>query len=443
MSPRALLRLLWFGACAIGLASYSASARAQSGIAVLDFTGRLSAESRWFPQSALFPGQGAHASGFAAEPNLYVEDEAGRILNVTPYFRYDSADGRRTHFDLREAYFLFSGPLGSGGWELRLGVDRVFWGVVESRHLVDIVNQIDLVEHPDEKTRMGQPMAYATWSSDWGVLELLGMSYHRKRTFPGSKGRLRASLVVADGRVEYESSSGKWHPDFAARYSHTLGLMDFGVSVFDGTAREPALGVDLPVASVPPVPPNQGGPSVTPGMPVPPGPTGPPALYPIYNQIRQYGLDAQWTTGSLLLKLEAIRRSGAPNLAGVEETYNAFVLGGEYTFFSLWDSDADLTLFAEWDRDGRGRRATNFYENDLFAALRLMLNDVQGTEATVSVLHDLDKNQRIFGFELARRLTDRFSLDLGAVAITNIDRDDLYYDLRQDGFVQLGIDYHF
>lgn len=427
MPSRALVRLLWFGACLIGVAMHPDSSHGQAGIYDIDLSGRLAAESRWFPQSALFLGQGSLASGFVAEPNLYLEDDAGRILNVTPYFRYDSADDRRTHYDLREAYILLSGAAGNGEWEFRLGVDRVFWGVVESRHLVDIVNQIDLVEHPDEKTRMGQPMAYVTWSSDWGVLELLGMSYHRKRTFPGSNGRLRASIVVDESRVEYERETGKWHPDFAARYSHTLGLLDFGASVFDGTAREPALGLCFDCGDTG----------------VPPGPPGLPVLYPIYNQIRQFGLDAQWTTGSLLLKLEAIRRSGAPNLAGEEETFNAFVLGGEYTFFSLWNTASDLTLFAEWDRDGRGRRATNFYENDLFAALRLMLNDVQGTEVTVSVLHDLDKRQSIYGLELARRLTDAFSLDLGAVAITNIDRDDLYYDLRRDGFVQLGINYHF
>ena len=436
MPSRALVRFLWFGICMIGVAMHPASSSAQAGIYTIDLSGRLAAESRWFPQSALFQGQGSHASGFVAEPNLYVEDEAGRILNVTPWFRYDSADDRRTHFDLREAYILLSGAAGNGEWELRLGIDRVFWGVVESRHLVDIVNQIDLVEHPDEKTRMGQPMAYVTWSSDWGVVELLGMPYHRLRTFPGSDGRLRASIIVDNDRVEYESSSGKWHPDFAARYSHTLGLLDFGASIFAGTAREPALGLCLDCGG----PPGSPGPPGPPGLP---GPPGPPVLYPIYDQIRQFGLDAQWTTGSLLLKLEAIRRSGARNLAGEEEDFNAFVLGGEYSFFSLLDSDADLTLFVEWDRDGRGRRATNFYENDLFAALRLMLNDVQGTEMTVSVLYDLDKSQSIYGLELARRLTDSFSLDLGAVAITNIDRDDLYYDLRQDGFVQLGINYHF
>jgi len=430
MPSRITLRLLCFGVCLIGVSVYTVSLRAQAAIAEIDFTGRLSAESRWFPQSALFPDQGTHASGFVAIPNLYLEDEVGRVLSITPFFRYDSADARRTHFDLREAYILLTGALGNGEWELRLGIDRVFWGVVESRHLVDIVNQIDLVEHPDEKTRMGQPMAYVTWSSNWGVLELLGMTYHRARTFPGSKGRLRASLIVEDERVEYEGSSGKWHPDFAARYSHTLGLLDFGVSVFDGTAREPTLGLCLDCG----------------GQPGPTGqssPPGPPALFPTYERIRQFGVDAQWTTGSLLLKLEAIRRTGARNLLSREEDYNAFVVGGEYAFFSLLDSDADLTLFVEWDRDGRGRRATNFYENDLFAALRFMLNDVQGTEVTASVLHDLDRGQRIYGLKLARRLADAWSVNLESVAISNIDASDLYYDLRRDGFVQFSLDYHF
>ena len=427
MPSRITFRMLYIGVCLIGVSIYTVSSRAQTAIAEIDFTGRLNAESRWFPQSALFPDQGTHASGFVAIPNLYLEDEAGRVLSITPFFRYDSADARRTHFDLREAYFLLTGALGNGEWELRLGIDRVFWGVVESRHLVDIVNQIDLVEHPDEKTRMGQPMAYVTWSSNWGVLELLGMTYHRARMYPGSSGRLRASLIVDDERVEYEGSSGKWQPDFAARYSHTLGLMDFGVSVFDGTAREPTLGLCLDCG----------------GQPVQPGQLSPPALYSTYERIRQFGVDAQWTTGALLLKLEAIRRTGARNLLSREEDYNAFVVGGEYALFSLLGSDADLTLFVEWDRDGRGRRATSFYENDLFAALRFMLNDVQGTEVTASVLHDLDRSQRIYGMELVRRLSDTWSVNLEAVAITNIDPSDLYYDLRRDSFVQFSLDYHF
>lgn len=418
MPFRLLLRYTALGVWMIHGLFCTFAAFAGTGIVVHDFSGRLSAVSRWFPESALHPEQRSHASGFVAIPNLYLEDEAGRSLNLTPFFRYDSADAQRTRFDLREAYILLFGALGSGEWELRLGIDRLFWGVVESRNLVDIVNQVDLIEHPNEKTRIGQPLAYVTWSADWGVLELLGLPYHRARTFPGRHGRLRGSLIVDDNYREYESSSGKWHPDFAARYSHSAGLLDFGISAFNGTAREPFFGLCTDCGDQ-------------------------PVLYPVYDQIRQFGLDTQLTTGPWLFKLEAIRRSGARNLLNMEENYTAFVLGGEYTFFTLWNSDIDLTLFAEWDRDGRGRRATNFFENDLFLAARIALNDVQGTEFFTSVLNDVGRDQRIFTVEMSRRLSDTWSVNLEAVSVSNIDEAEIYYDLRRDSFIQCNLNYNF
>ena len=133
-----------------------------------EFSGRINLESRWFPEAGAHPGQRAHASGFVAEPKLYLEDAAGRSLTLAPFFRYDNTDSRRTHADLREAYLLLFGEIGDGEWELRVGVDQVFWGVTESQHLVDIVNQVDLVEHPAGEAKLGQPMVYLTWSSDWG-----------------------------------------------------------------------------------------------------------------------------------------------------------------------------------------------------------------------------------------------------------------------------------
>ena len=102
------------------------------------FSGRLNAESRWFPEAGAHAGQRSHASGFVAEPRLYLEDAAGRSLTLAPFFRYDNTDPRRTHADLREAYLLLFGEIGDGEWELRAGVDQVFWGVTESQHLVDL-----------------------------------------------------------------------------------------------------------------------------------------------------------------------------------------------------------------------------------------------------------------------------------------------------------------
>ena len=399
-------------------------ASAETGFADrIEFSGRLSTETRLHPESAAHPRQRAHASGIAAEATAYVEDDEGRSFTFTPFFRYDAGDPDRTHADLREAFLLLYGDAGEGEWELRLGVDRVFWGVVESRPLVDIVNQTDLVEQPNEKTKMGQPMAHFTWSGDWGAVEVFGLTGHRTRTFPGAHGRLRSALVVDQDLTSYESSAGEWHLDFAGRYSGSFGPFDVGLSMFDGTSREPTL---LPA-------------QVESGL----------VLAPHYEQIRQFGLDAQLTTGDWILKLEAIHRAGSQNrrlvqpLGYEEDDYAAFVVGGEYTFNSVWDSDADVSVLAEWTRDGRGRWATNVFENDLFLAARLGLNDEQSTEFVVSTLASLDTDGRILSAEFKRRLSDRWSLHVESTVYLGIDRNDVAYDVRRDGFIGVNLDYNF
>ena len=217
-------------------------ARADDGfVEFVEVSGRLSSETRVYPETAAHPDQRSHASGFAAEATVYMEDDEGRSITITPFLRYDAGDPDRTHADLREAFLLLYGDIGDDEWELRLGVDRVFWGVVESRPLVDIVNQTDLVEDPDEKTKMGQPMVHLTWSGDWGALELFGLTGHRERTFPGRHGRLRPGPVVNPDLTSYESPAGEWHLDLAARYTGSFGPVDIGLSVFDGTSREPTL----------------------------------------------------------------------------------------------------------------------------------------------------------------------------------------------------------
>ena len=383
-----------------------------------DFSGRVSIESRWYPQSAAHSGQRSHGSGFVAEPKLYLEDAQGRSLTLAPFFRYDGGDPRRTHADLREAYLLLFGEIGNHEWELRLGVDRVFWGVTESRHLVNIINQIDLVEHPYKEPTLGQPMVHLTWSGDWGAAEIFGLTYHRARTFPGRYGRLRFPLVVDNERVSYESDAEQWHLDLAARYSGSFGPVDVGMSVFDGTSRDPFLLLDEDR-------------------------NGEPALLPYYEQIRQFGLDAQLTAGSWLFKLEAIRRSGARNRLGLEEDYVASAFGGEYTFYSVFGSAVDLSLLGEWNYDGRGPNATNIFQNDLFLAARCAFNDVQSTEILASIMEDVDTTTRVLTFELNRRISDRWSLRLEAIALLGIDKLDLSYATRRDSFIEPSLIYNF
>lgn len=412
------------GVAALGIATLGITTGA-SGESLIDsheFSGSVTVENRWFPKTAAIPEQKDFGVSLVAAPELYLESADGTSLTLEGFYRYDSSDSVRSHADLRKAYLLFVGQIEDQEWELRLGVDRVFWGVAESRHLVDIVNQTDLVENPSEEVKLGQPMAHLTLSGDWGAAELFALPYHRLRTFPGRHGRLRSAFVVDNDRVMYESGAEEWHFDVAARYSHSVGLFDVGLSVFEGTSREPSLQPALPLCALDP---------------------GACVLVPLYEQIRQYGLDAQMTYEAWLLKLEAIRRMGARNALAEEEDYTAYVAGGEYTFYSVFDTDIDLGLLAEWNRDSRKTRATNIFQNDLFFALRLAFNDFASTDLLVGILEDVDTRSRSFNAQFNRRLSDSLTLNVEATFFHNIAVDDAAYSTRRDNFINIGLTYSF
>ncbi len=394
------------GALAALLLLGAAGAEAQT----LDLSGEVSLQARWYPESPAFRDQRSRTGGLVVEPTLYAEAGPGTSFTLAPFYRFDSADPERTHGDLREAYLLTFGEWGEESWELRLGLDRVFWGVAEVHNVVDIINQVDLVEHPRDRPKLGQPMAHLTVSGDWGIAESFLLPYHRKRAFPGRHGRHRAGSPIDDD-ARYESGAEERHLDFAFRYSNAVDLLDFGLTAFAGTSREPSFLAE--------------------GK----------RLVPYYEQIRQFGIDAQLTTDPWLYKLEAIHRSGLRNLRGREEDYSAFILGMERSFDALFGSRADLTFLAEWLYDGRGGRAASAWANDAFVMGVLAFNDVQGTELAAGLLGDLRHDTRALNMELKRRLSDSWSMRLEGIVNLSTDPQDLTYDGRRDSF--LGMEFSF
>ena len=105
------------GAIAALLLMAAAAAGAES----LELSGDLKLQGRWYPQSPAFPEQRSSAVGLAVEPTLYWEPAPATGFTLTPFYRYDSADSRRTQADLREAYMLTYGDWGENSWELRWG----------------------------------------------------------------------------------------------------------------------------------------------------------------------------------------------------------------------------------------------------------------------------------------------------------------------------------
>lgn len=373
-----------------------------------ELSGYVAAEGRLFFNDPLFPEQDRNDGSFAFQPEYYHEWEDGPSFLFVPFGRLDSADSERTHFDIRELNYLWP----TEDWELRLGIGKVFWGVTEFVHLVDIVNQTDLVENIDEEDKLGQPMVHLSVPRDWGILDMFLLPYFRERTFPGRKGRLRHALVVDTDHPMYESDDEEHHVDFAARYSHTVGDLDFGIYHFIGTGREPTL---LPGADK----------------------KGRPVLIPYYEQINQTGLDLQLVAGQWLWKLESLYRTGQG------DDFFASVGGFEYTFVGVAESNMDLGVIGEYAYDERRDNATTVYENDVMFGLRLAANDAESTELLAGLIQDLDSPTRALSVEASCRLGSNWKLSLQAWGFLDSPRDDLLFNVRDDDFLQVELAYYF
>lgn len=379
-----------------------------------EISGYVAAEARLFPDEPLFAEQRLHGFSIVAEPEYYAEWEDRSSLAVSPFLRVDFADGERTHADIREALYrrIYD------DFDLAVGVGRVFWGVTESQHLIDIVNQTDLIENVDEEDKLGQPMVNLTLLRDWGTLNVFYLPYFRERTFPGRQGRLRSGFAVDTDAAVYDSGARHWHPDFAVRYSDSRGAWDYGIHHFYGTSREPAFVPRL-------------------------DPGGAVVLVPRYDLINQTGIDVQYTTGAWLWKLEALYRQGQRNARGVEENYAAWAGGFEYTFFGVWQSDVDIGVLGEWSFDTRRDLATRAFDNDLFVGSRIAFNDIQSTEILAGIVQDLDDSGRLISLEASRRIGASYRLSLEFRAFTGVPSIDLLNSVRRDDHLLVEFAYYY
>jgi hypothetical protein len=366
-----------------------------------EWSGNLTAEYQGFPSSPSYSGQvGDNFSGSGQLSFVHEWDDGQQIFAFVPFVRVDQHDDQRSHGDIRELTWVKV----ADSWELRLGIRKVFWGVTESQHLVDIINQTDLVESPDGEEKLGQPMVNLALIRDWGTVDLFILPYFRERTFPGIEGRLRTPLPVDDDQAIYQSDDEQQHLDYALRWSHYLGDWDVGLSYFDGTSRDPEL--------------RNGG----------------SVLIPYYDQIQQWGVDLQATKGGWLWKLEGIHRRTSG------DDYSAAVGGFEYTLYGVLESGSDVGLVMEYLYDERSDTAP--LQNDLMVGVRWTMNDVQSTEALFGTITDLETGSAIYSLEASRRLGDNWKMTLEG-RVYQPDSTDPIYLYRNDDYLQVELGCYF
>jgi hypothetical protein len=371
----------------------------------------LGAEIRIYPEDPNWAGQRDDIfwpSFYGQLDMTYNWDDGRHQIQVTPYGRYDVYDERRSHIDLRELNYSYRGD----GWDALIGAHVVFWGRTESHHLVNVINQVDLVENFDAESYLGQPMVNLNFTGDWGKLGLFAMTGFRNQTFPSNDGRLRGPTRIAAYEPEFECSADEWCWDFAARYENSFGPLDVGLSYFHGTNREP---IFLAIMS-----------------------GGTPEIQPFYQLMDQIGADAAYALGNWIFKLEAIYRWNAdhPLVSGTSHFF-ATVFGGEYTFKDPFDEGFDLGLLAEYNWDDRdASQPGTVFDNDVFVGARISMNDETDTHALIGALIDVRDGSSYIYLESSRRVGDDWRVGVEARVFTGNDNNALNA-IDHDSYVQL------
>ena len=374
-----------------------------------DFSAELALEGRYFLEKGLQEQE-------RLQPSLRGELEFQKRIdadnfNFVLFGRLDSEDDERSHADIREAYWTHV----ADGWETKIGISKVFWGVTESRHLVDVINQTDLVENVDTEDKLGQPMIKFAVERDWGNLDFFWLPYFREQTFGGQDGRLNPLPFIVDTKnAQYESSAEQWHSDFALRFATRVGDLDLAISHFTGTSRNPVLVFNGSITD--------------------------PRFTPIYRQIDQTGLELQYIFEDWLWKFEGITSSGEL------QRYSAAVFGFEYTQVGIFETAADLGWIVEYlfdDRHGHAndsvKSAPHNFERDVFLGWRYAMNDVDSTEILTGVIYDPKTEESLYSIEFSQRLASdlKINVELRAFQGSEQDSELKAYYMRDEDYIQL------
>lgn len=370
------------------------------------FSGVAKGEARYFTEEGKYGNTEQFHPSFVVEPQaLYSWDNDRQVTTFVPYARFDDQDNQRTHVDVRELSYVGA----FNDVEVRVGVSKVFWGVTESSHLVDVVNQTDLVDNLDGEDKLGQPMLNLSYLTDYGTLSGFFLPYFRERTFSGADGRFRGPLAINTDKVQYLHEDGQNHMDYAARWSHYIGDFDFGVSYFKGTNRDPFF---KPVSTT--------------------------EISPIYAQMEQYSLDSQYIYGDWILKSEMLVRDSQ-----LEKKYFSTVTGFEYTFSNIKQSGLDVGVLSEWLYDERGTTGQSPFYDHTFVGTRVALNDAKSTELLAGVFVDNhDVSLSSFRLEAERRINENWKWEVNANIIHEPTPSNALSLYEKDSYIEANISFY-
>ena len=328
---------------------------------------------------------------------------------MEPYLRYDRYDKNRSLFDFKENNLTYY----YNDIQLKAGISEVFWGITESKNLVDIINPKDVTDG-DQKAKLGQTMlAFSNYSEKFGILDFYYLPFFKNSSQIGEEGRLRLSKPIENYNIVYEGGAGSKVPSWALKWEHSFRFFDFSLQGFRGNSRESSTIGKLENLQL--------------------------KYFQGYERISQIGTYFQVISGPIIYKLEVIKRNGQKNAKNIRENFFSYTLGLEHLINNLFENKWDLTSFIEYHNDDRNGDSTDILQNDLFLATRLNFNNIDGTEFLTSITLDTDGGGNTSTVELSSRITDNIRVTGSYNSYWSANETDILYSFRRDNYFSINI----
>ncbi|MDC3057273.1 hypothetical protein OA100_00295 [Alphaproteobacteria bacterium] len=344
---------------------------------------------------------------------LFVEPTSNINLLIEPTYRYDHHDKERSLFDISQGYFLYF----NDSSEIKVGKEKVFWGVTELKNLVDIINSPDDASGED-KAKLGQSLVSYSYINDKiGFVDLIYMPIFHEPTKIGKRGRLRLALPTQNYNTSYQGGAGIKVPSWAAKWQNSFGDTDLSLQLFRGTSRSSST---LPKLE-----------------------SGEIKYFSGHERITQIGGFFQSIHGPIIFKFEGIKRNGQNNAINERENFYSYITGIEYVVTRVFDKVWDLNIFTEYSNDDRGSNSTDIFQNDLFIGTRINLNDIEGTEITQTLTLDLNGDGNTGIFEISTRIKDSVRITANYTSYWSVNDKDTLYSFRRDNYLGIRITNYF
>ena len=351
------------------------------------------------------PGRESHRAALRLSPEWRWADGAWQFV-ASPVLDAEGAGNGRSQVGFDALHVAAR----VDGMSFKAGLSKLFWGVTESRHLVDVVNPPDLAHHYAAEQRLATAMLYLALPTPAGQLETLLLPWERDPRFPGPHGRPRTALPIG-GEVNHPNGRP---PAFATRLTVSRGDFDAHLYFFRGLDRETV----LTVRPRPQAPPNE--------------------LAAVRRLVRQWGADLQVPVGNLLVKSEMTYRSG------YSHGFLSGVAGGEYAMSGIGGSVVDVTLLGEYQFDRRPADAPlTALRHGAYAGVRVALNDPDSTEFKFGVIVETATGARVWRADGSRRVATNWTVEAALSVFQNARGSAVLQDYRRDGHVEILARYHF